>query len=61
MDEYIELKTHLDQRWMSRDGGRAGRPLVVIPARFSEGATVLRHRAEVNAAKLVESVLGGRR
>ena len=32
------------------------RPIVVIPARFSEGATVLRHRAEVNAAKLVESV-----
>src|SRR6478735_4167847 len=39
-----------------RRGPRRSRPIVVIPARFSEGATVLRHRAEVNAAKLVESV-----
>ncbi len=39
-----------------RRGPRRSRPIVVIPARFSEGATVLRYRAEVNAAKLVESV-----
>ena len=41
---------------MSGTGARRPRPLVVIPARFSEGATVLRYRAEVNAAKLVASV-----
>jgi len=35
---------------------RRSRPIVVIPARFSQGATALRYRAEVNAAKLVESV-----
>lgn len=36
--------------------GRERRPTVVIPARFSEHATVLRHRAEVNAAKLIQSL-----
>ena len=39
-----------------RRGPLRSRPIVVIPARFSEGATVLRHRAEVTAAKLVASV-----
>ncbi len=33
-----------------------GRPLVVIPARFSASASALRYRAEVSAAKLVEAV-----
>ena len=32
------------------------RPLVIIPARFSETASVLRYRAEVAAAKLLEAV-----
>lgn len=32
------------------------RPLIVIPARFSAGATALRYRAEVAAAKLVQAV-----
>lgn len=32
------------------------RPLVVIPARFSAGATALRYRAEVAASALVEAV-----
>src|SRR5687767_9504302 len=32
------------------------RPLVVIPARFSDGASALRYRAEVAAAKLVQAV-----
>ncbi len=33
-----------------------GRPLVLIPARFSASASALRYRAEVSAAKLVEAV-----
>lgn len=33
-----------------------GRPLVVIPARFSASASALRYRAEVSAAKLIEAV-----
>jgi putative glutamine amidotransferase len=32
------------------------RPLIAIPARFSESASALRFRAEVNALKLVEAV-----
>lgn len=32
------------------------RPLIVIPARFSAGASALRYRAEVAAAKLVQAV-----
>ncbi|WP_330241466.1 gamma-glutamyl-gamma-aminobutyrate hydrolase family protein [Streptomyces sp. NBC_00525] len=32
------------------------RPLIAIPARFSTGATALRHAAEVNARALVEAV-----
>ena len=32
------------------------RPLVVIPARFSQSAAALRYRAEVSAAKLVQAV-----
>jgi gamma-glutamyl-gamma-aminobutyrate hydrolase PuuD len=32
------------------------RPLVIIPARFSEDASALRYEAEVAAAKLVEAV-----
>ena len=46
---------HLDQLWM-RGGPRRFRPIVVIPARFSASASVLRSRAEVTAARLVESV-----
>jgi putative glutamine amidotransferase len=34
----------------------SARPLVVIPARFSESAAALRYRAEVAAAKLVQAV-----
>ena len=33
-----------------------GRPLVIIPARFSDAASALRYRAEVAAAKLLEAV-----
>ena len=33
-----------------------GRPLVVIPARFSDRASALRYRAEVAAAQLLEAV-----
>jgi putative glutamine amidotransferase len=33
-----------------------GRPLVIIPARFSASASALRYRAEVAAAKLLQSV-----
>lgn len=36
--------------------GRHPRPLVIIPARFSEDASALRHEAEVAAAKLLEAV-----
>ncbi len=32
------------------------RPLIVIPARFSQSAAALRYRAEVSAAKLVQAV-----
>ena len=32
------------------------RPLVLIPARFSESASALRYRAEVAAAKLLQAV-----
>ena len=32
------------------------RPLVIIPARFSEDASALRYEAEVAAAKLLEAV-----
>ncbi len=32
------------------------RPLIAIPARFSESASALRFRAEVNARKLIEAV-----
>ncbi len=32
------------------------RPLIIIPARFSEAASALRYRAEVAAAKLLEAV-----
>ncbi|MET0702426.1 MAG: gamma-glutamyl-gamma-aminobutyrate hydrolase family protein, partial [Mycobacterium sp.] len=32
------------------------RPLVIIPARFSDSASALRYRAEVAAAKLLEAV-----
>jgi putative glutamine amidotransferase len=38
----------------SISGGR--RPLIVIPARFSENATALRYRAEVTARALLEAV-----
>src|SRR3954447_2383602 len=34
----------------------AARPLVVIPARFSQSASALRYRAEVAAEKLVQAV-----
>ena len=37
-------------------GPRRPRPLVVIPARFSDSASALRSRAEVTAAKLAASV-----
>ena len=41
----------------TRSGRPVGaRPLVVIPARFSQGATALRYRAEVAAEKLVRAV-----
>ncbi|MEV6306329.1 gamma-glutamyl-gamma-aminobutyrate hydrolase family protein [Actinoplanes sp. NPDC051861] len=33
-----------------------GRPLIAVPARFSESASALRYRAEVAAAALVEAV-----
>ena len=33
-----------------------GRPHIIIPARFSQSASALRYRAEVNAAKLVTAV-----
>ena len=36
--------------------GRHPRPLVIIPARFSEDASALRYEAEVAAAKLLEAV-----
>ena len=40
-----------------RSGRSQGaRPLVVIPARFSQSAAALRYRAEVSAAKLVQAV-----
>jgi putative glutamine amidotransferase len=35
------------------------RPLIAIPARFSQSASALRFRAEVNARKLVEAVYAG--
>ncbi|KUF13251.1 gamma-glutamyl-gamma-aminobutyrate hydrolase family protein [Streptomyces silvensis] len=35
---------------------RSARPLIAIPARFSAGASALRHAAEVNARALVEAV-----
>ncbi|MCG7526326.1 gamma-glutamyl-gamma-aminobutyrate hydrolase family protein [Streptomyces sp. OfavH-34-F] len=34
----------------------AARPLIAVPARFSAGASALRHAAEVNARALVEAV-----
>jgi putative glutamine amidotransferase len=48
-----------DPRADRRAGSRArpaGRPLIVIPARFSQHASALRYRAEVTAQKLVEAV-----
>jgi len=39
-----------------RSGPSGSRPIVVIPTRFSKSASALRHRAEVTAAKLVQSV-----
>jgi putative glutamine amidotransferase len=47
---------------MADPGARPGdhvagrRPVVLVPARFSAGATALRYRAEVTAAALVEAV-----
>jgi len=38
------------------DRGAAGRPLIAIPARFSAGATALRHGAEVSSRNLVTAV-----
>jgi putative glutamine amidotransferase len=35
---------------------RSSRPVIVIPARFSQSASALRYAAEVTAAKLVEAV-----
>jgi putative glutamine amidotransferase len=32
------------------------RPVIVIPARFAASTSVLRHAAEVTAAKLVQAV-----
>jgi putative glutamine amidotransferase len=32
------------------------RPLIAVPARFSQSASALRFRAEVNARKLVEAI-----
>ena len=41
----------------SRSGRPPGaRPVVVVPARFSQSAAALRYRAEVSAAKLVQAV-----
>ena len=42
---------------VSRSGRPPGaRPVVVVPARFSQSAAALRYRAEVSAAKLVQAV-----
>src|SRR4029453_2214424 len=40
------------------DAPRHSRPLVIIPARFSESASALRHEAEVVPTKLLEAIWG---
>ena len=41
---------------MAEQTSAGHRPLIVIPARFSPGATALRYEAEVSARALVEAV-----
>jgi putative glutamine amidotransferase len=41
---------------VTESGGRASRPRILIPARFSASASALRFQAEVTARKLVEAV-----